>query len=520
PFGTELTAARGGPSARGMSAVVSPTPEPFGTFPAACGAPPPQVGGAERRGAPRALTPVARVFGGSVSVGTVVAAAGCGTPGPPGAPPPLVVSRSTTPRPPARATSVAAVRGPSPMPARFALVAPAPGVPMTPSVPMMRPVAHAAPVATYGPPRPTYGPPAPAYGVPAALAAGPPCGTGKGELEGGPPQFTAGLPDPAAIESQKTVYTHELDDQLKQGVEVLAEQLKQQSAYLAAVGEQQKRQYGLQVDRDIKAKEMVLAQQHNEQLLMLQQAAQQQKSALEHQANALILEYQQKKTAEELAAQQFNFQKQHMEMQARYAEEMRELQVQQMAAASQVAAQQAAIAQEAAAAERQAQSMAHHHSTAMLHGARGGVPFAVPMVVGPPPVLACAGHSRIGAPRCSRPRCTRPPLLLGRPWRLVGRRWWCRRPWRRRRPSGGEAAAPFRSPPAPQPWSRPSGGGRSHRVLAVVDGVASATRRERAYGRGGSSDGLRAHLCLPRPGRAELARVPGGACNLLHSPAN
>jgi len=231
-----------------------------------------------------------------------------------------------------------------------------------------------------------------------ALAAGPPCGTGKGELEGGPPQFTAGLPDPAAIESQKTVYTHELDDQLKQGVEVLAEQLKQQSAYLAAVGEQQKRQYGLQVDRDIKAKEMVLAQQHNEQLLMLQQAAQQQKSALEHQANALILEYQQKKTAEELAAQQFNFQKQHMEMQARYAEEMRELQVQQMAAASQVAAQQAAIAQEAAAAERQAQSMAHHHSTAMLHGARGGVPFAVPMVVGPPPVLACAGHSRMFEP--------------------------------------------------------------------------------------------------------------------------
>jgi hypothetical protein len=228
------------------------------------------------------------------------------------------------------------------------------------------------------------------YGVPAGTGLVAPAGAEGAE---GPPQLTQGMPDPSSIDSQKAMYSRELDEQLKQGVEVLAQQLKQQSAYLAAVGEQQKRQYGLQVDQDIKSKEMVLAQQHNEQLLMLQQAAQQQKSALEHQANALILEYQQKKTAEEMAAQHFNFQRQHVEMQQRYAEEMRELQAQQAAAATQVAAQQTAIAQQAAIAQTQAHTMAQQHSQAMLHGAPTAVSFAPATLVPfeqPAPVVAPA----------------------------------------------------------------------------------------------------------------------------------
>jgi len=173
-----------------------------------------------------------------------------------------------------------------------------------------------------------------------------------------PPSLTAGIPDPPSIERQKQSYAKGLDEQLKHGTEVLAQQLKQQSDYLFSMGDQRKRQYALQVDQEIKQKEMELAQQHNEQLLVLQQAAQQQKSALEHQANALLLEYQQKKSAEDLAYQSYQFQKRQYETQLQYNDEMRDLQGQQQAAAHQVAQQKNVLAQQAVAAQHQAAASA------------------------------------------------------------------------------------------------------------------------------------------------------------------
>ncbi|CAJ1411532.1 unnamed protein product [Effrenium voratum] len=169
-----------------------------------------------------------------------------------------------------------------------------------------------------------------------------------------PASLTAGLPDPSSIERQKSSYARGLEEQLRHGTDVLAQQLKQQSDYLFAMGDQRKRQYALQVDQEIKQREMELAQQHNEQLLLLQQAAQQQKSALEHQANALLLEYNQKKAQEDLAYQQYQFQKRQYETQLQYNEEMKELQVQQNAAEQQVAHQRAYIAQQAVQATQQA----------------------------------------------------------------------------------------------------------------------------------------------------------------------
>ncbi|CAK9095928.1 unnamed protein product [Durusdinium trenchii] len=173
-----------------------------------------------------------------------------------------------------------------------------------------------------------------------------------------PPSLTAGLPEPNSIERQKNAYARGLEEQLRHGTDVLAQQLKQQSDYLLAMGDQRKRQYALQVDQEIKQREMELAQQHNEQLLLLQQAAQQQKSALEHQANALLLEYNQKKAQEDLAYQQYQFQKKQYETQLQYNEEMKELQVHQSAAAQQVAHQRAYIAQQAVQAKQQADATA------------------------------------------------------------------------------------------------------------------------------------------------------------------
>ncbi|CAE7638562.1 unnamed protein product [Symbiodinium pilosum] len=114
-----------------------------------------------------------------------------------------------------------------------------------------------------------------------------------------PPSLTAGLPDPTSIERQKSAYARGLDDQLKHGTEVLAQQLKQQADNLFA-------------------------------------------------ANALLLEYNQKKAQEDLAYQQYQFQKRQYETQLQYNDEMKELQAQQQAATAQVAQQRAFIAQQAA----------------------------------------------------------------------------------------------------------------------------------------------------------------------------
>jgi len=145
-----------------------------------------------------------------------------------------------------------------------------------------------------------------------------------------------------------------LDEQLKQGAEVLNAQLKQQQECLLRMGDQEKRQFGLQVDQRIKHQELELVQQHNQQLLMLQQAAQQQKAALEQQANALLLEYNQKKAAEDLASQMFKFEADAQEAHKRYDQEMRALQNAQAVGAQQLAAQGEALARQASISNMQA----------------------------------------------------------------------------------------------------------------------------------------------------------------------
>jgi hypothetical protein len=95
----------------------------------------------------------------------------------------------------------------------------------------------------------------------------------------------------------------------------------------------------LQVDQHIKHQEMELVQQKNHQLLMLQQAAQQQKAALEQQANALLIEYNQKKAAEDLATQMSDFNNTAAEAHKKYEAEIRGLQQMQAHGAQRLAAQ-------------------------------------------------------------------------------------------------------------------------------------------------------------------------------------
>lgn len=183
--------------------------------------------------------------------------------------------------------------------------------------------------------------------------------SGVGQEPVRPPRLTEGIPDPAGIERQKTAFARGIQEQLDQGIAALNEQLKQQTEFLHAIGDQKKRQLILEVDKDIKQKEMCLAQQHNQQVLLLQRAAQQQRAALEHQSTSLTLEYNERRAQEELQQQQYEYTLAHYQTQKKYMEEMQSLHIQGSIAEQQVATQQAQIAQQVTNAQQQATAAAH-----------------------------------------------------------------------------------------------------------------------------------------------------------------
>lgn len=126
--------------------------------------------------------------------------------------------------------------------------------------------------------------------------------------------MSGALPDPEAIARQKEVYLKMLDEQLNQGLSVLDQQVKYQRDYLQVQVEQQKRQFMLQLEQQMKAQDMALTQQYNEQLMALQLQAGNQKAALEQQAMQLSMEYEQRRAEESMYRQQYDIQRQQMEM--------------------------------------------------------------------------------------------------------------------------------------------------------------------------------------------------------------
>jgi len=136
------------------------------------------------------------------------------------------------------------------------------------------------------------------------------------------PCLTAGLPTPDAINVQKESYARSLEEQLKQGVELLGATHKQKTDYLHASANQQKHQYNLMLDQQVKQQEMVLSQHYNQQLMILQQAAQQQRAELEQQAASLTLEWRQKQTQEEFMREQLGIQQRYAQVQQELAVEM------------------------------------------------------------------------------------------------------------------------------------------------------------------------------------------------------
>lgn len=226
-----------------------------------------------------------------------------------------------------------------------------------------------------------------------------------------PARLTAGIPDPKSIDYQKANHVRNLDEHLAQGTHAIQQQLKQQTDYIYAVGEQKKRQYSLQIDQEIKQEEMALTQKNNEQILMLQRAVQQQKAALDHQANALMLDFNQKKAHEDLMLQQYEFQKKHHETQLKFAEEMRSLNSHQQIAAQQVSQQHTQLAQHAAQADLQAQAahQAAAHALVNSTSASAGINRSYGLPVPSSTALVPLSHSQtVFAPASSTPRLMMP----------------------------------------------------------------------------------------------------------------
>lgn len=141
------------------------------------------------------------------------------------------------------------------------------------------------------------------------------------------PCLTAGLPTPDAIAQQKEAYARGLEEQLKQGVELLGQTHKQKTDFLHRTANQNKHQYNLLLDQKVKQQEMELQQQFNQQLMILQQAAAQQRTELEQQAASLCLEWEQRNTQQEFLKQQAGIQQRYAQVQKEIQGEMSKLDI-------------------------------------------------------------------------------------------------------------------------------------------------------------------------------------------------
>jgi len=132
-----------------------------------------------------------------------------------------------------------------------------------------------------------------------------------------PGNLTEGLPDPQAIDSQKSAYHRSLAEQAQQGEDMLKMQQKQQTEHMYQAAEAQKQQLICQIEQQAKQKELEISQAYTNQVLALQQELQHQKMVLERQAHDLAMEWQRRKSQEDMLQQQYELQRAHYEDQVK-----------------------------------------------------------------------------------------------------------------------------------------------------------------------------------------------------------
>jgi len=130
---------------------------------------------------------------------------------------------------------------------------------------------------------------------------------------------TNGMPLPNEIEQQKAAYSKRLDGQMRYEEELLKMTQEQQRMLIYQAAEAEKRQACLAIEQQAKQQELALQQQTSMQMMGMHQELQSWKMLLETQANELLMEYQQKKSTEELLVAQFDAHQKAHQMQAQLA---------------------------------------------------------------------------------------------------------------------------------------------------------------------------------------------------------
>merc|ERR1719275_17880 len=171
--------------------------------------------------------------------------------------------------------------------------------PMTAAMPAMPAMTTmAAPTMTAMPAMPSYGG--------GSFVAAPPM-----PVMERPRSLTAGMPDPASIEHQKHQYSRAIDLELQKEAQQVQARAQQQKQMLMMRSQQEKAQSSLTIDQYATYGNMYVDDQTLAEVAYLQAESAQHRQVLEQQASALSLEYNQRKSQEDMMLRQYQIQSQY-----------------------------------------------------------------------------------------------------------------------------------------------------------------------------------------------------------------
>lgn len=139
-----------------------------------------------------------------------------------------------------------------------------------------------------------------------------------------PVSLTEGMPDPASIAAQKQAYQKSINLQLQKAITEVQQQGMSKKQAIAERAAYTKTQLNLEIDQQAAAESMAADQETNTRIKGLQEAAMRQISALENQSMGLVLEYNQRKTQEDLMSSQYQLQREYYEASRQIQHKMRQ----------------------------------------------------------------------------------------------------------------------------------------------------------------------------------------------------
>ncbi|CAE7272498.1 unnamed protein product, partial [Symbiodinium pilosum] len=138
-----------------------------------------------------------------------------------------------------------------------------------------------------------------------------------GERIAMPPQpasLTRHLPPPDVVNAQKEQNYKEVDEQLQQAQILLEEQTKREKEFLRAQAAQAKEVLAGRWDQHLRAQEIAAEQDFQKSLAQLHESARLMRLKLEEQASQLIIEYQTRRTQEEINRHKHEVELHHWEV--------------------------------------------------------------------------------------------------------------------------------------------------------------------------------------------------------------